>query len=146
MRRHPARLVVAALVLVSLGARRRLAQAPRHTTTLSLKALVSALHGFQDGEQALYHADTLPALTMERHRGFNAKMVQIWTAADDAVSVVEAWRPGQSIPPQLAGLLTQVRALLRDMATILGTVLPEQVTKVWDAIIELLLMVNGGAP
>lgn len=135
-------LVIAALALGASGCS---AKAPRHQTVIALTGTVTALRALQDGEHTLYAAHTLPALTAERHAAFTSKMLEVWTAVDDAVFAVEAWRPGQQTPASLAALIAKVSTLLTDAATVLGVALPAQVAAVWREIVALLQVIGGAA-
>lgn len=118
---------------------------PRHDTTTNLTALTLSLQALQAGEKALYDAHTVPQLTLPAHQAFNAKLVQIWTAMDDAVVVVQAWVPGQPVPKQLTTLLEKVRVLLNDSVAVFGGKLPDQVNAVWSSVTTVLVFFLGGA-
>jgi hypothetical protein len=143
VRRLTAPLVILALSLSLMGATCQHGT-PRHDTRLNLEMLTSTLKGLQAGEKALYDAHTVPALTLERHKSFNSKMVQVWDANEAAVIVAQAWRPGKPLPPQLGILLGKVSALMTEVADVIGVALPAKVAHVWDAVVKVLVIVGGG--
>ena len=118
---------------------------PRHQTTGNLTAVTLSLQALQAGEKTLYDVHTVPQLTEAAHKAFNAKLVQIWTALDDAVVVVQAWTPGQPVPKQLTVLLEKVRVLLNDSVAVFGGKLPDQVNAVWNSVTAILVFFVGGA-
>jgi hypothetical protein len=135
-------LVVAALALSSMGASCHHGT-PRHDSTVNLGVLTTSLGTLQTSEKALYGAGTVPQLTPLRHQTFNAKMVTVWDAMDKAVIVVQVWRPGQPIPPQLAALVDAVSDTLKSAADVIGVALPKDVADVWDAVVKILVVVGG---
>jgi hypothetical protein len=116
---------------------------PRHDTKINLQALTAAVDGLQRGETALFTAGTLPALTLDRHKAFNAKLVEIVDAVDAARAVVLAWRPGQPIPAQLGTILQTVKVLLKTSTEVMGGALPKEFTDVWDAVTTITLAIGG---
>jgi hypothetical protein len=137
-------LVVAVSLSLLTGATCHGKQSPRHDATLNLTALTTGLRALQEGEQTLYRAKTVPQLTPEAHRAFNAKMVQVWDAMSAAVSVVQAWKPGEPIPPQLAELVEKTRVAVDEAAALFGAQLPARISEVWRAVADLLLQTLGG--
>ena len=120
-------------------------QSPRHDATLNLQVLTSSLRALQDSEQSLYRAQTIPQLTPDAHKAFNAKMVEVWDATSAAVSVVQAWRPGEPMPAQLAALIEKTRVAVEAAAAVFGAYVPQKITDVWRAIADILLQTLGGA-
>lgn len=112
---------------------------PRHDTRVNLQVLVTALHGLQDSEHTVYNEGSAPDLTLEKHRAFNAEMVKVWDAADAAVALALAWRPGEPVPPQLSSWLEQVRVLTNNVFTVFGKTLPDKFNAVWDALAKVAL-------
>jgi hypothetical protein len=135
-------LVIIALAL-SLSAATCNHNTPRHDTIVNLQALTSALDGLQRGETALFNAGTFPALTLDRHKAFNAKLIDVIDTIDAARAVVLVWRPGQPLPPQLGVILTKVKALLVESTNTLGVALPTEFSATWDAITSIALVVGG---
>lgn len=137
-------LIVAMVSLsVLTGATCHGKQSPRHDTTLNLKTLTVSLQALQESEQALFQAKTIPALTPDAHKAFNAKMVTVWDATSAAVSVVQAWRPGEPVPVQLAHLVEQARLAVEAAAAVFGTYVPQKISDVWKAIADILLATIG---
>ena len=116
---------------------------PKGDTVLNIKLLTVAVDGLQRGETALFNAKTMPTLTLDRHKDFNAKVVEITDAINAALDVCEAWRPGQPVPTQLGPILTKVKALLDKSTDVIGVALPKESTAVWDALTQIAFIVGG---
>jgi hypothetical protein len=113
---------------------------PRHTTVVSLQALATSLGAVQDSERILWGSGKVAP---EQHRAFGVAMAKVWIALNDAVTIVEAWQPGQPVPPQLRALVVSIRALMSDVAYA-GKLDPTKTLAVYDAITAIFLIVNGG--
>jgi hypothetical protein len=116
---------------------------PKRDTVVNIRALTKALGGLQAGETAIFNAHTVPALTLDKHKTFNAKVVEIVDGVSAALDVCDAWRPGQPVPAQLAPILTKTKALLNEGAAVIGAALPEKFAAVWDAMTQIALVVGG---
>jgi hypothetical protein len=116
---------------------------PKRDTVVNIRALTTALGGLQASETAIFNAHTVPALTLDKHKAFNAKVVEIVDATSAALDVVDAWRPGQPVPTQLAPILTKTKALLTEGAAVIGAALPKEFATVWDALTQIAFIVGG---
>jgi len=131
--------LIVALALVSTAATCR--QTPRHDTVVSLNLVVAGLGGVQDTERALHAAGKIGD---EAHKAFSAKLLVALQLTDDAVIVVQAWRPGQPVPVQLASAIGAIRPALRDaLALVASDALMQKVLAVYDAIAGVLALMGG---
>jgi hypothetical protein len=138
-KRGAAVLLIAALALPLAGCK---TATPRHDATSSLGVLVTAASGLQNGEAVLYAS---AKLTAEQHAAFKAMMLKLWTAADSAVTIVEAWTPGASTPENLAAELQTIAVLLQsDAATVSATAKALSVDKSLSWLTTLLELVVAG--
>ena len=116
----------------------------RADVILSLDGVKTAVYGLQEAEHALYAGGTgVP--TLAQHKAFNAKLVTIWPLLDEAVVVVQAWKPGDPVPAQVGAILQALTPLLQDAAGLVGTAIPEKVTAVWIQITKFLAVLGGVA-
>lgn len=133
--------VTAVLGLVSLAATCNHGT-PRHDTTVNLQVLVAAMHGLQDAEIALFNAGG-SGITLDQHKALQGKLADAFQLADDAVTVVETWQPGEAIPAQLSGLIGSVRTLLHDGVLLIAPGLESKVLAVYDALTGILAAIGG---
>lgn len=135
-------LLIAALGFSSTAATCRNGT-PRHDSVVNLTATVSAVKGLQDGEKILYDSKKVLALTEEKHKVFNAKLVQVWDAIEAARSAVAAWTPGKQTPQQVGVLLQKINILLDESIEVIGVALPKEVNDVRRAIMSLATAMGG---
>jgi hypothetical protein len=142
---RPSLRALAVLTLLSLLSLAATCQShtPKRDVVLNLRVLTRSVSAIQAGETALYNAHTVPALTIERHRAFNAKIVEVVDLVSAAADVVDLWHPGDPLPAQLGPILLKTRSLVEEASQLVGKELPKEVADLWSALTQIILILGG---
>ena len=116
---------------------------PKSDTVLNIKILTTSVDAFQQGETTLFNSKTIPALTLDRHKAFNGKVVEVVDAITAALDACDAWRPGQPVPPQLGPIMSKIKILLDTSSDVIGVALPKEYIAVWDALTQVAFITGG---
>ena len=121
-------------------------QNPRHQLTVASSSVASALFAIQDSEEVLYRSGQI---TGAQHVAFNTELVKALVLGRDFNAAILAWRPGQPLPAQLAGLRESLLRLSSDL--LMGvdpaarTQIQATIATTYDAVLMVLLATQGGA-
>lgn len=146
-----ARLGVVLLACVLAGTMAACATSHKARVTTAYQTTETALGAFQDAERALYAAQTLPALTEERH----AEILQVLVRAFDVQArfgqALLIWRTGEPLPTEIGEWFVEIERVITEVQALdtggrLPTQLAADVVRWTRAIVDLSRLLNISPP